>query len=147
MLLEMSKAAKFSYGLSSDTFVSRKAGGDSLVLGGLGEDSTRWIRVLSPRAAQMLWLHLARLLYPDKSDTITALIVTAPLRDATRPTITTHMTVDELENGGYEIAGWINGEAWETKLNQPEAERLWAALDTALYPVGWQGQDHKLTPQ
>lgn len=142
----MSQEMKHSYGLSSNLFVSRKASGDSIVMGGTAEDTTRWTRVLSPRAAQMLWFHLARLLYPDKSDMITALIATAPLRDATRPTITTHMTVDLDANGSYEIAGWIDGQSWQTHLDAPEATRFWRALDFALYPVGWQGRDLKAMP-
>src|SRR5690349_17177325 len=102
----MSQEMKQSYGLSNNLFVSRKASGDSIVMGGIAEDTTRWTRVLSQRAAQMLWFHLAKLLYPDKSEMITALIATAPLRDSTRPTITTHMTVDQDAHGGYEIAGY-----------------------------------------
>jgi len=135
--------ANHSYGLSTQIFVNRKASGDSIVIGGLAADTTRWTRVLSQRAAQMLWFHLARLLYPEKSDMITALIATAPLRDATRPTITTHMTVDSLESGGYEIAGWIDGNSWQTQLDEPDAQQFWSALDIALYPMGWQGQDSK----
>jgi hypothetical protein len=142
----MSQEMKHSYGLSSNLFVSRKASGDSIVMGGTAEDTTRWTRVLSQRAAQMLWFHLARLLYPDKSDMITALIATAPLRDASRPTITTHMTVDLTSSGGFEIAGWIDGQSWQTHLDEPEATRFWSALDIALYPVGWQGQDLKAIP-
>jgi hypothetical protein len=130
-----------SYGLSANIFVSRKASGDTIIVGGLAADSSRWTRVLSQRAAQMLWFHLAKLLYPDQSEKISALIATAPLRDATRPTITTHMTVDKMANGGYEIVGWIDGQSWETQLESPEAQRFWSALDIALYPVGWQGQD------
>ena len=107
----MSQEMKQSYGQSSNLFVSRKASGDSIVMGGTAEDTTRWTRVLSQRAAQMLWFHLAQLLYPDKSDMITAMIVTAPLRDSTRPTITTHMTVDLDSSGSYEIAGSIDGQA------------------------------------
>jgi hypothetical protein len=142
----MPQEMKHSYGLSSNLFVSRKASGDSIVMGGTAADATRWTRVLSQRAAQMLWLHLARLLYPDKADMLTALIATAPLRDSTRPTITTHMTVDPCEDGSYEIAGWIDGQAWHTQLDVPEATRFWTALDIALYPVGWQGQDLKPMP-
>jgi hypothetical protein len=142
----MSQEMKNSYGLSSNLFVSRKASGDSIVMGGIAADSSRWTRVLSQRAAQMLWLHLARLLYPDKADMLTAIITTAPLRDSTRPTITTHMTVESGDDGNYEIAGWIDGLAWYAQINLPEATQFWSALDIALYPVGWQGQDLKPMP-
>ena len=142
----MSQEMKQSYGQSSNLFVSRKASGDSIVMGGTAEDTTRWTRVLSQRAAQMLWFHLARLLYPDKSEMITALIATAPLRDSTRPTITTHMTVDLDANGNYAIAGYIDGQAWLLQVYEPEATQLWSALDIALYPMGWQGHDLKAIP-
>jgi len=127
------------YGLSTNLFVSRKAESDSIVVGGIGEDTTRWTRVLSHRAAQMLWFHLTRFLFPEKSDMVTALVTTAPLRSATLPTITTHMMVDKLQSGGYEFMGMVGEQTWWVRLNDYEAHRFWTALDIALYPVGWQG--------
>jgi hypothetical protein len=143
----MTEESNQSYGLSANIFVSRKVSGDTVIVGGLAADSSRWTRVLSQRAAQMLWFHLAKLLYPDKSEKIRALIATAPLRDSTRPTITTHMTVDKLANGEYGITGWINGQSWEAQFESPEAQRFWSALDIALYPMGWQGHDGNSAPQ
>ena len=101
----MADTPKQQYGLSTNLFVSRKRGGESLVVGGVGEDESRWTRVLSQRAAQMLWYHLTQLLFPEKSDMVTALVSTAPLRSDSLPTITTHMTVDMRDDGGYDIAG------------------------------------------
>jgi len=129
-----------TYGLSTNLFVSRKANGDSLVVGGIGEDESRWTRVLSQRAAQMLWYHLTRLLFPEKSDMVTALVSTSPLRAENMPTITTHVTVDQAENGGFDLMGWVGEQTWWVRLTEYEARRFWTALDIALYPVGWQGR-------
>jgi hypothetical protein len=128
-----------SYGLSSNLFVSRKASGDSLVVGGMAEDSSRFARVLSHRAAHMLWFSMARLLFPEKSDMVTALAVTAPLRHAGLPTITDHMEVSRTEPGNIDVFGWVNQQTWFLRLTDYEARRLWTALDIALYPSGWQG--------
>jgi hypothetical protein len=128
------------YGLVSNLFVSRKASGDSLIIGGVAEDASRFARVLSQRAAQMLWFHMTRLLFPDKSDMVTALVSTAPLRSPALPTITTHVAVDKLEEEGVEVTGWAGEQTWVMRLNDYEAHRLWTALDIALYPVGWQNK-------
>jgi len=135
----MNDRTKMTYGLSTNLFVSRKMGGESIVVGGMAEDASRWTRVLSQRAAQMLWFNLTRLLFPEKSEMVTALVTTAPLRAENMPTITTHMAVDKHESGAYEISGWVGDQMWWLSLNDYEARRLWTALDIALYPVGWQG--------
>jgi hypothetical protein len=137
----MSGELKQSYGLSTNLFVSRKASGESIVMGGTAADSSRWTRVLSKRAAQMLWFHLAQILYPDKADYLTGMINTTPIRSTDMPTITAHMTVDTLENGNYEIVGWINSQSWETLLDAQEAQRFWTALDIALNPAGSLNQE------
>src|SRR5215213_10063778 len=137
MALETSHA----YGKSSNLFVSRKASSEAIIVGGIAEDTSRFARVLSNRAAQMMWFHLTRLLFPEKSDMVTALVGTAPLRAANLPTITSHIVVDKLDDGGIEIVGWIGDETWLVRLNEYEAHRVWTALDIALFPVGWQG-DH-----
>jgi hypothetical protein len=142
----MQGETKHSYGRSSNLFVSRKASGESIVMGGTAEDSTRWTRVLSKRAAQMLWFHLAQILYPDKADYITGMISTTPIRSTDMPTITAHMTVDTLENGGYEIVGWINNQTWDISIEAAEAQRFWIALDIALNPAGTPEPPAKPTP-
>lgn len=130
---------RFSYGLSSNLFVNRKTGGESVVVGGMAEDATRWTRVLSQRAAQMLWFHLTRYLFPEKSEMVTALVTTAPLRSDALPTITTHIAVDRTDEGYFEVVGWIGEDSWWLRMTDAEARRFWSALDVALYPVGWQG--------
>lgn len=138
---------KRGYGFSTELFVSRKASSDSIVVGGTAEDTSRWTRVLSQRAAQMLWFYLTRFLFPEKSDMVSALVTTAPLRSSDLPTITTHVTVDEIENGGYEVLGWVGEHSWGIKLNDQEARRFWTAMDIALYPAGWQGSGPNNKPR
>ena len=135
----MTDNSKQTYGLSCNLFVNRKRSGDSLVIGGIGEDKGRWTRVLSYRAAQMLWYHLTHLLFPEKSEMVIGLASTAPLRSETMPTITTHMQVEVLDDGRYEIVGWVGEQDWWIRLSEAEARRFWSALDMALYPMGWQG--------
>lgn len=143
----MADEQKIAYGYSTNLFVSRKASSDSIVMGGTAEDSSRWTRVLSQRAAQMLWFHLTRFLFPEKSDMVTALVTTAPLRASDLPTITTHINVDQIESGGFELSGWVGEQSWLVRLNDQDARQFWMALDIALYPVGWQGSTpNKPTP-
>lgn len=124
-----------AYGLSKNLFVSRKASGDSIVIGGIAEDASRWTRVLSQRAAQMLWFNLTQLLYPDQSGKVNAMITTAPLRGTDLPTITTHTTVDQLDQNSYEVTGWVGNHNWTLRLEHQEALSFWSALDSALTPA------------
>lgn len=135
-----------SYGHARNLFVSRKASGDSIVVGGFAENSSRWTRVLSQRAAQMLLLHLTQLLFPDQSEMVVASISTAPLRGADLPTITTHTAVDKSSDGAYEITGWIGGQTWGLLLDEDEAQSFWKALDGALSPQGLTGRSRPPTP-
>jgi hypothetical protein len=138
----MADEPKFKYGFSTGLFVTPKTGGESIVVGGVAEDASRWTRVLSKGAAQMLWSHLARLLYPEQSDKATAAVMTAPIRNAALPTVTTYMVVTKREgdNVGFEIVGWAGSiPVWRADLTVEEAQRFWSALDIALYPVGPQG--------
>jgi hypothetical protein len=43
----------------------------------------------------------------------------------------------------YTLVGWIQRNTWRVQLTELEARRLWAALDLALYPVGWEGRQTK----
>jgi hypothetical protein len=87
----------------------------------------------------MLWFYLTQLLFPEKSEMVTALVTTAPLRSSDLPTITTHTTVDKTEDGLFEITGWVGDQSWLVKLSDQEIRGFWTALDIALYPAGWQG--------
>ncbi|MCC6615703.1 MAG: hypothetical protein IT320_19695 [Anaerolineae bacterium] len=125
------------YGLSTKLFVAPKSSTQSLVVGGIGEDASRWTRVVSLRAAQILWFHLTQFLFPDKASSVTAVVHTAPARSNEMPTITSHITVDHLDTHHYEITGWVNDQTWVARLTSTEAQRLWQALDQTLYPAGW----------
>jgi hypothetical protein len=129
--------------MSKELFVSRKRSGESMVVGGVSVDEARWTRVLSHRAAQMMWYQLTQLLFPEKSDIVTGLVSTTPLRSESLPTVTTHVTVDGHAGGIYDINGWVGEASWSATVNEAEARRFWKALDVALFPVGWQGRNVK----
>ena len=138
----MSEPFKRQYGLSTDLFVSRKEADQTVVLGGMGE-AQRWVHVLTQRAAHILWFKLTALLYPDKADVVTALATTAPLRSPTSVTVTTHVEVVKSSEVEYTLVGWIQRNTWRVQLAEIDARRLWASLDLALYPVGWEGRTTK----
>jgi hypothetical protein len=131
------------YGLSTDLFVSRKESDQTLVLGGVGQEEQRWVHVMTQRAAQVLWFKLTTLLYPDKSDMVTGLAATAPLRPPGGPSVTTHVEVVKTTDAQYTLVGWVERNTWRVTLTELEARRLWASLDLALFPVGWEGRQTK----
>ncbi|NJL56105.1 hypothetical protein HC928_13690 [bacterium] len=102
----MDNDKRLTYGLSRDLFVAPKSQGETIVVGGVSGDTSRWVRILSKRAAQLLLFQLTQILDPDKARHMNAGVTTAPMRDLNRPTITTHMAVDERPEGGYRIIGW-----------------------------------------
>jgi hypothetical protein len=123
-----------SYGFCTGLFVTRKAGGDSFIIGGVAEDSSRWTRVLAQRAAQIIWQYLGKILYPERTAEATAFIATAPFRNADAPTITSHAAVDKTTEGMYQLQGWAGDKVWSALLSEDEARTFWNALDHALYP-------------
>lgn len=136
----MASEPKHAYGLSTNLFVSRKASGDAIIVGGVAQDSSRFARVLAQGAARTLWFHLTQLLFPERADMVTAIVMTAPLRSRDLPTVTTHVTVERIDDpAGFEIVGEVGDQTWSLRLNDYEAQRFWTALDIALHPVGWQG--------
>jgi hypothetical protein len=138
-----SGTSRRQYGLSTDLFVSHKESDQTLVLGGVGQGSKRWVHVMTRRAAQVLWFKLTTLLYPDKADMVTALAATAPLRAPPNNSVTTHMEVVKSAENRYTLLGWVQRNTWMVLLSELDARRLWAALDLALYPVGWEGRETK----
>ncbi len=120
------------YGYSQDTFVLRKGVGDTYVFGGRSQDGSRWTRVLSKRAAHMLWFHLARHLFPDDADDVTARLPTALFRGVNLPSITEHMLIEPLEPGGIEIVGYTSAGAYSVRLQPSELQRFWTQLDQAM---------------
>ena len=129
----MSGKPKAMYGMTVNLFVTRKANGEALVVGGIGENDTRWVRILSYRAAQILRFQLARLLFPDQAEEMSAWTTTAPIRDASLPTVTSHATIEKMSDDTFELAGWSDRDIiWVAYLSQEEAQRFWSALDGAL---------------
>jgi hypothetical protein len=142
-MMSTSGPSKRQYGLSTELFVSRKESDQTLVLGGIGQEAQRWVQIVTRRAAQVLWFKLTILLYPEKADMVTGLAVTAPLRAPAHGSITTHVDVAKSGDAQYTLIGCIERETWVIILAEIEARRLWAALDLALYPVGWEGRETK----
>jgi len=128
------------YGLSTDLTVSREENDLTLMLGGVGQGAQPWSHPLTRRAAQVLWFKLTVLLYPDKSDMVTGLASTAPLRAPSNPDITTHVEVVKSADAQYTLVGWVQRDIWKVLLSEIDARRLWASLDIALFPVGWEGR-------
>lgn len=125
---------RLTYGLSRDLFVTPKSKGETVVVGGVSSDTSRWVRILSKRAAQLLFFQLTQIMDPDKARHLNTGVTTAPMRDLNRPTITTHMSVDERPEGGYRIIGWAGDKMWDTHLTRTETQRLWVSLNSVLYP-------------
>ncbi len=130
------------YGDSTEVFVLSKQQGDSVVVGGVGADG-RWMRVLTRRAAQLLWFNLTGLLFPEKSRQVTGIAVTAPLRGRERPSVTHHLEVVRTADNYIEVLGWAEKDTWWARLPEYEARNLWTKLDLLLYPVGWEGRNSK----
>lgn len=123
-----------AYGIASELYIVRKPNTDAYVVGGVAEDLSRWTRVLSSRAAYMLWFHLARLLLPEKVEEVTAVFNTAPLRSDMLPTIANHCTVESMNEFYLEIAGWTDNHSWSVFVTNEDASQLWTALDKLLFP-------------
>lgn len=128
------------YGLSTGLTVSRDENDPNLMLGGVDQRDHPWSHTLTQRAAQVLWFKLTVLLYPERSDMVTGLATTAPLREPSNPNVTTHVDVVKSASAPYTLVGWVQRESWKVLLSELDARRLWASLDVALFPVGWEGR-------
>ncbi len=130
------------HGLSIDLSVER-VGEDvhELRLGGTGENQQRWQHLINRSAAQRLWAQLTKLLYPRKAPTVTSRVATAPLNKNAfgRRGVTVHVKVVETD-GAYTLVGRADRLRWIVEVSEEEARKLWAMLDTVLYPVGWEGR-------
>ncbi len=128
------------YGLSTDLFVTRSSGADTIVLSGTAEDTNRWVRPLTRRAAHLLWYRLTWSLFPEKSPKVTGMAVTAALQSPDQPTITIHVDVQrQEETHTFSVDGMTRAERWQFTISDADARKLWAALDLLLYPAGWEG--------
>lgn len=135
--------ARQEYGISTDVFVERVDNESFLVLGGNGQGTGPWTCVLTQRAAQVLWFKLTGLLYPDKSQAVTALAVTAPLSALGTDDVTRYIEAFLSQETEYTIIGWVTDSTWIVTLSEYEARRLWTQLDEVLYPVGWEGRQSR----
>jgi hypothetical protein len=124
-----------SYGFSSGFFVSPKSGSQSVVIGAVAENGGRWTRVLSLRAAHLLWFHFARFLFPERAENFTAGIMTAISRADEQPSITDHLVVHAVTHDIYEIIGSVSGQSWVFQVHNQDAHHLWSVLDVALFPA------------
>jgi hypothetical protein len=122
------------YGLSNGLFVSPK-NGQTFVVGGMNDDSQRWTRVLSQRAGYLLWLRLAQQFAPEQARHMAGLD-TMEARDSELPTITHHVTLDDLDNGQYELTGWVGDSTWSARMTSAEAGRLLHVMDDILHTGG-----------
>ncbi|MDX1995996.1 MAG: hypothetical protein SF029_26690 [bacterium] len=129
----MFNETQVNYGNSTGIFVARKSSGNAIVLGGETVNHLKWARVLSYRAAQILWLCLGQLLYPQKAADLTSRIRTAPLRTTNQPSITTHISVEMLPNGRFNLIGWVGSSKWQAQITRQDMQEVWTALDSALF--------------
>lgn len=131
---------KEELGLCRDLFVSSRPEEQTISIGGIAFDNAQWTRVLSKRAAHLLWYRLTRALFPEKAQKVTSLVSTAPLSPLSlSPTVTSHVNVEHTEDNDYfMVSGTMGKSVWEIQFNILEARRLWTALDLALYPNGWE---------
>jgi hypothetical protein len=123
------EANERAYGYTTSWFIIDRSGtgGGSIVIGGTDARSEQWVRVISNRAAHMLWFRLTQVLFPERAEWLTPMD-TLPIRDSTLPTITNQVIVERLEGGVIEITGIAKGSRWTAKLLESESTALWAAL-------------------
>lgn len=131
-------------GLINDIFVTGRPDGNSVIVGGTllasqNSESNKWTRILSRRAGQILWYRLTLLIFPERASEVTARVKTAPLRPTGGlVTWTTHVEVVAGQDATYAIKGTEGDDKWVVVVSSMEIRRLWAALDVALYPAGWE---------
>lgn len=130
----MSDQSNSMYGVSVGLFVTRKASGEAVVIGGIGTSVNRWVRILSILAAQALWLQLAQVLYPQRSLRAVTQISPLSTQIVNLPAVTTQVQVAEQDVDHVLITGWVGEKSWQALLHRAEAEQFWSALDTALFP-------------
>lgn len=128
------------FGRTSRLILHMETDGAALRISGLSEERAAFARLLSPSAAQKLWFHLTRCLFPEKSELIIALVSTAPLPTRTSVMLTTHVQIAVLNDGALEVVGLNEHHRWQMCLSARDAHALWKLLDILLYPTGWGGR-------
>lgn len=130
--MSLQTRSDYCYGLSVQLFAFPKPQGDAVVIGGLSNGQLHWTRVLSRRAAGMLWVSLAQLLDPQRAQTYLSQLTTLGMRERARPTITTTVVVDVTDEGKYEICGTSGQQTWSAAFGETEARAFWLVLSQAL---------------
>ena len=133
--------AESAYGLTHSCFATSKAQGELIVVGGVGAESIHWAKVLSWKAAQKLWYQLAECLFPEQMEQVMAIalrLAIPPQSKIDKP-IGTFDVVALADSNLLDIRAYLGGATWRFRLGLHDAHFLWAALDLALYPGGWQG--------
>ena len=129
-------------GEATDVFVTLKPGThDAILINGVASDGTRWVRVVTSGAAQVLWFRLAHILFPRAAEQITHRTSTAVLRKADAPTITS--TFEVLEDEGVlngeltiQVVGIGGLEEWCIQITPETGKELWASLEKTLHMGG-----------
>ncbi len=133
-----------AYGLTFNFFAFRKPNSESVIIGGDGENSARWTRVLTGRAAKILWYQLGLTLFPARFETISPKFHTVPYRSSSQPSITSELQLEKLPSGFIEITG-SNGELhWCAQFDVTHGERLWDELDIILGEDAEQANDDNI---
>jgi hypothetical protein len=141
MSLRSSENAESAYGLTHSCFATSKAEGELIVVGGVGAQSIRWARVLSWKVAQKLWYQLAECLFPEQLAQVMgiALRLTVPPQPKIEIATGTFDIAPVRDGNLLDIRASLGETTWRFRLGLHDAHFLWAALDLALYPGGWQG--------
>lgn len=133
----MSTQLKRNYGLLTHVFVSCKPNSHSVIMGAKSQEDGVWTRVLSIRAAHILWYELGSELYPEKFENIATNLATFMFRSINAPSITMDLSVERLQpkdqtQGEFEISGRNAAITWTIQLNILDALHLWESLDALL---------------
>jgi hypothetical protein len=101
--------------------------------------------MLTFHAVYVLWYRLRQALYPDDAPTMTSSAGTAPLDMPEDLVVTIGVDLMRLDSepDHYDIIGTATQGRWSARISQAESQRLWAVLDVALFPVGWNGREIK----
>lgn len=133
----MSTQFKRNYGLLHHVFVSQKPNSNSVVIGANDPSGGLWTRVLSVRAAHILWYALGVDLFPEKFENISANLPTFMFRSVSAPSITMDLSIERLnakgeDQGDVEISGRNAAIDWSIQLKNRDALHLWEALNALL---------------
>jgi hypothetical protein len=131
-------------GLVTDLSAMQMPGNSNAVLiSGTSPDHSRWVRVVTRGAAQVLWFRLAHILFPRAAEQITHRTSTAVLRSAAAPTITSSFEVlyeeedeQEGEDALIQVIGIGGIEEWCIRFSPESAKQLWTSLEKTLHMGG-----------